>query len=102
MSYIPVTVQKQDPNTEKWSDLLHLHALQVNRAGSGSEVFTAGREQYRLRLTFDLRWSKQLEAVRWHTQSHRLLYRGQPMNIVDYDDYMEQHLTVRLTGEVYG
>lgn len=100
MSYIPVTVQKMDEN-EEWSDLLYLHAKQVNRAGGG-EGFSAGRETYQPRLTFDFPWCKALEAVRWDVQHHRLMYQGHPLNITNYDDYMEQHLTVRLTGEAYG
>ena len=101
MSYFPVTIQRQDPDSEEWTDLLHLHAIQVNKSGGG-EVFSAGREQYRPRLTFDFRWCKELDALRWSTQPHRLVYRGHTLNIVDYDDYMEQHLTVRLVGEAYG
>lgn len=101
MSYIPVTVQRMDTVTEEWQDLLHLHALQVNRAG-GAETYNAGKEQYHPRMVFDLRWCEALEAVRWHTETHRLVYKGHPFNITDYDDYMEQHITVRLTGEAYG
>jgi len=101
MSYLPVTIQHMDPETEAWTDLLRLHAIQVNRAGGG-ESFNAGREQYHPRLTFDLRWCQALEALRWDVQNHRIVYRGQAFNITDYDDYMEQHLTVRLTGEAYG
>ena len=101
MSYFPITIPRMDPDTERWTDRLHLHALQVNRAGGG-ESFNAGREQYHPQLTFDLRWCQALEAIRWDPQGHRILYRGQAFNISDYDDYMEQHLTVRLTGEAYG
>lgn len=101
MSYIPVTIQRMDPSTEEWTDLLHLHALKVNKSGAG-ETFNAGREQYHPRLVFDFAWCKKLEDLRWSTQSHRILYRGRTLNLVDYDDYMEQHLTVRLTGEAYG
>lgn len=100
MSYFPITIQRRDPNTEEWTDLLHLHALQVNRSGGG-EIYAAGAEQYHPRLTFTLRWCRELEAVRWAPQSHRIIYCGRTLNIQDYDDYMEQHLTVRLTGEAY-
>lgn len=101
MSYVPVTIERMDPDTETWTVLLQLHAIQANKT-SGGESFSAGREQYRPRLTFDLRWCKALEAVRWNPQGHRIVYRGHTFNILDYDDYMEQHLTVRLTGEAYG
>lgn len=101
MSYFPVTIQRMDPETEKWTDLLHMHAIKVNRAGGG-ETFAAGAEQYHPRLTFDLRWCQALEAIRWSPQLHRIVYGGRTFNITDYDDYMEQHLTVRMTGEAYG
>ena len=101
MSYIPITIQHQDPDTEEWTDLLHLHAISVNKTG-GSETFSAGADQYHPRLNFDLRWCQALEAIRYDTQSHRILYRGHAFNIKDWDDYMEQHLTVRLVGEAYG
>jgi head-tail adaptor len=101
MSYIPVTIQHMDPDTEEWTDLLHLHATKVNQSG-GSEAFSAGREQFRPKLSFDFRWSKVLETLRYDTQNHRIVYQGHTFNIVDYDDYMEQHLQVRLVGEAYG
>ena len=101
MSYFPITIQHMDPETEQWTDLLNLHALQVNRAGGG-EAFNAGAEQYHPRMTFDVRWCKAVEPIRWDIQLHRIVYQGHTFNIVDYDDYMEQHITVRLTGEAYG
>lgn len=101
MSYIPVTIQRMYADTEEWTDVLKLHATQVNRAGGG-ESFSAGRERYSPALTFDFRWCKALEALRYDTQNHRIVYQGHTFNITDYDDYMEQHLTVRLTGEAYG
>lgn len=101
MSYHPITIQRQNADTEEWEDFLRLHATQVNRAGGG-EGYSAGREQYHPRMTFDLRWHRRLEEIRWAPQAHRLIYHGHAFNIVDYDDYMEQHITVRVTGEAYG
>ena len=101
MSYIPVTVQKMDPDTEEWIDLLQLHATKVNKTGS-TENFNAGRERYSPRLTFEFRWCRALEALRYATENHRLMYQGHSFNIVDYDDYMEQHLAVKLVGVAYG
>lgn len=101
MSYFPVKIQRLDPETEEWTDLLQLHALQVNRTGGG-ETYGAGAEQFHPRLTFVLRWCKALEDVAHKTQTHRIVYRDRPYNIEDYDDYMERHLTVRLVGAAYG
>ena len=101
MSYHPITVQKMDENTEEWTDHLHLHALQVNKTGGG-ETFGAGADQYHPRLTFELRWCQALEDVVNTPQLHRIVYRGRLYNIQDYDDFMEQHRTVRLVGLLYG
>lgn len=101
MSYHPFTVQVQDPETEEWTDLLSLHALQVNKTGGG-ETANAGTEQFHPRLTFEVRWSKALEDVIYSPQTHRIVYRGRTYNIQDYDDFMEEHRTVRLVGVAYG
>ena len=101
MSYIPLTIQRMDPDTADWTDHLRLHALQVNKTGGG-ESFSAGAEQYHPRLTFRLRWCRALEAMRYNTQEYRILYQGHAFNIQDYDDYMEQHKTVNLVGVAYG
>lgn len=101
MNYIPITIQRIDAETEEWVDLMYLHALQVNKTGSG-ENFNAGAEQYHPRLTFRLRWCRALEDVAHNTQTHRIIYRAHAYNIVDYDDYMEQHQTVNLVGMAYG
>lgn len=101
MSYHPLTIQAIDQNTEEWTDHLHLHALQINKTGGG-ETSNAGAEQYHPRLTFELRWCKQLEDVVHRPQLYRIVYRGRPYNIQDYDDFMEQHRTVRLVGVAYG
>ena len=101
MSYYPLIIQRQDETTEEWADALQLHALKVNKTGGG-ESFGAGAEQFRPRLTFELRWCKALEDAVYHPQVHRIVYRGRTYNIQDYDDYMEQHITVNLVGEAYG
>ena len=88
----PITIQVQDEQTELWSDLFPnpLHA-RVNKTGGGS-AFNAGADQYNLSLTFELRYVKALEDIN---------YRGHTFKVVDYDDYQEQHLTVKLVGELY-
>ena len=101
MSYHFLTIQRIDPETEEWTNHLNLHALQVNKTGGG-EVFNAGAEQYHPRLTFELRWCKALEKIVYSPQLYRIAYRGRYCNIQDYDDFMEQHRTVRLVGVAYG
>lgn len=100
MAYNPFTIQVQDENTEQWVDSLHLHALQVNKTGGGSS-FAAGADQYRVSLTFEVRWCEKLEQLRYSTQPFRIVYRGHTFKVKDYDDFMEQHQRVKLVGELY-
>lgn len=101
MPYYPVTIQRLNTDSEKWEDFLRLHAIRINKAGGG-ESFAAGAEQFKLRLRFEFRWSRQLEEIVEHTQLYRLVYRGRMFNITDYDDYMERHRTVKVEGILYG
>lgn len=95
----PITVQVQDPSTEQWADALQLHA-RVNKTGGGA-AFNAGADQYRATLTFEVRWCRQLEDIRFSPQPFRVVYRDHTFKVTDYDDYMEQHKTVKLVGELY-
>lgn len=97
----PITLQVQDPDTEKWADVFpgSLHA-RVNKTGGG-QTFNAGADQYPVRLTFELRYIKALEDIAFGVQPYRVLYRGHKFKITDYDDYMQEHRTVKLVGELY-
>lgn len=101
MAYYPITIQQLDAEAETWDDVISTHALRVNRAGGG-ERFAAGAGQFHPKLKFECRWSQALEAVAYSPQDHRILYGGRAYNIVDYDDFMQQHRMVALIGEAYG
>lgn len=101
MKYHPFTIQAQDPDTEEWADKWKLHALKVNKTGGG-QALNAGADQYRATLDFEVRYFKALEALRYNPQPYRIIYRGHTFKLVDYDDYMEQHQTIKLVGEAYG
>jgi SPP1 family predicted phage head-tail adaptor len=95
-----ITIQIQDQETEEWADKWKLHA-RVNKTGGG-QALNAGADQYRATLTFEVRYFKALEELRYNPQPFRVIYRGHSFKLVDYDDYMEQHQTVKLVGEAYG
>lgn len=99
--YYPVTVQQLNADTEVWAPVMQIHAIKVNKTGGG-ESFNAGADQFHPTLTFTFRWTSAIEAIAYNTQQHRLVYRGHTFNIVDYDDYMERHLTVDIVGAAYG
>lgn len=95
----PITIQIRD-DSENWADLWKLHA-RVNKSGGG-QASNAGADQYKATLSFDVRYFKALEDMRYNPQPYRIVYRGHFFKLVDWDDYMEQHLTVKLVGEAYG
>lgn len=95
-----IVVQIQDPETQDWADLWALHS-RVNKSGGG-QTFAAGADQYKATLTFEVRYFRALEEMRYKPQLYRILYRGHAFKLVDWDDYMEQHQTVKLVGEAYG
>lgn len=95
----PIVIQKIDEDTEVWSDLWFLHA-RINKT-TGSEFVEAGAIQSQTTKTFELRYFAGLEDVDFNRGLYRIVYRGYNFNIVDYDDYMEKHRTVRLKGISY-
>ena len=101
MSYHPFKIQRQDPSTEEWTDQWRLHALKVNKSGGG-QTLAAGADQYRATLTFEVRYFRALESLRYNPQPFRIVYQGHTFKLVDYDDFMERHQTVKLVGEAYG
>lgn len=96
----PITIQQQDPDTEDWADKWKLHA-KVNKTGGG-QALNAGADQYRATLTFEIRYFKALEELRYSPQLFRIVYRGHSFKLADFDDFMEQHRSVKLVGEAYG
>lgn len=96
----PITIQKINEDTEKWEDLYTLHA-RVNKS-NGSEYLKAGANQSKSNRVFEIRYFKELEDIDDNRGLYRLVYRGKLYNITDYDDYLEQHKTIKLLGVSYG
>ena len=96
----PIVIQQINETTETWEDLFNLHA-KVNKSG-GSEYLSAGANQSKSTLVFEVRYFKDLEDINYSRGLYRILYRGRLFNITDYDDYQEQHKTVKLLGVSYG
>lgn len=96
----PIVIQKIDQDTEEWSDLWPLHA-RINKT-TGTEFVEAGADRSQSTKTFELRYFTELEDVDFNRGLYRIMYRDHAYNIVDYDDYMEKHQTVRLKAVSYG
>lgn len=93
-----IVLQQQDAN-KVWQTVCSLHAA-VNRT-SGSERLDGGAVQSPMQMDFDVRYSPEVAQIRLATQRYRLLYAGAAYKIVAYDDYMETHRSVRLSGVSY-
>lgn len=97
-----ILIQKIDEETETWVNAFDksIHAS-VNKAKDDNEYLSAGAIQSKVNLTFEVRYFSKLEDIRFNLQSYRIVYRGIPFNLINYDDFMEQHKTVKLLGVSY-
>ena len=86
-----IELQKLDA-AHRWKPVGRYHAA-VNKS-SGKEYLSAGAVQSQLQLVFSLRNCSEIAAI-------RIAYNGGIYKVSDYDDYKEQHRTVRLLGVSY-
>ena len=93
-----IELQKLD-SANRWSSVGRYHAA-VNKS-TGKEYLSAGAVQSQLQLVFSLRFCSEISAIRLNTQLYRILYNGGIYKVSDYDDYKEQHHSVRLLGVSY-
>lgn len=96
----PITIQRINETTEDWVDVFKVHA-KINKSKSDDEYLSGGASQGKKNLTFEVRYFAGLEDISFNTQLYRIVYRGVPFDITDYDDFMERHKTVKLLGVSY-
>ena len=94
-----IRIQRQDPDTEVWSDVARLHA-RVNKTGGG-QSFDAGADQHPYVLDFDVRYSRLVSPLAYAPHLYRIVYAGHTFQVVDTDDYMESHQYLRIRGRMY-
>ena len=90
----PIIIEKRDPQSGEFSYWRQFHA-RINKTGGG-EREASGARRSAASLTFELRYVSLLFDI------FLIIYRNAVFVINDYDDYMEQHKTVRLEGECVG
>jgi SPP1 family predicted phage head-tail adaptor len=95
----PVSIQRIK-DSEQWETVYTVHAS-INKAKTDDEYLNAGAIQAKKNLTFEVRYFADLEDIGLNLQTYRLVYMGVPYDIVDYDDYMLQHKSVKLLGVSY-
>ena len=96
----PIIIQRQDVNTEEWTDLYKVHA-KINKASNDNNYLGSGASQSKRSLTFEVRYFKGLEAMDLERQYYRIIYQGVAYNVLDYDDYMLKHNSVKILGVSY-
>lgn len=95
----PIIIQKINEDTEVWENYLMLHC-RLNKAGY-NESSNAGATRSSAKLTFEVRYCPAIEDIFLNTQFFRIVYKNNNYNILDYDDFMFKHKTVKLIGESY-
>ena len=96
----PITIQKLNSKAKQWKDVYKVHAS-INKAKNDNEYLSAGAIQAKRNLAFEVRYFSGLEDISLNLQVYRILYRDVPYNIVDFDDFMLKHKTVKLLGVSY-
>ena len=92
----PIIIQKLDTETERWNDLYRLHA-HINK-NTSKEYLNAGAERSSVTKTFVVRYFKNLQEIELNTTIYRIIYNNHAYNIIDYDDFQEQHQIIKFTG----
>lgn len=93
---IPIVIQKQDVESEKWSDEFKVHA-RVTRT-KGSEYLKVGAVQSQVERLFEITYFPALQDIEFNTGIYRIVYKDTYFNITDYDDFMDEHKDVKLVG----
>lgn len=92
-----IQVQKLNENTNLYEDYYSCHA-NVNKTG-GNEYLIAGAVSTKNKFTFVVRYCKELKNLQFDTQSYRIVFNNIVFNILDADDFMQRHQTIKIIGE---
>lgn len=95
-----IILQKYNDDSDDFEDWKTLHA-KVNKT-KGNSYSASGSERSSAPITFEVRYISDLFEIFMNLQSFRIKYRNVIFHIRDYDDYMEQHRTVKLEGVANG
>lgn len=98
----PIEIQKLNELTEEWEPIERgrVHAS-INKTKADNKYSNAGAIRGKKSLTFKIRYFKELEDISLNLQCYRILYKGVPYSMEDYDDFKEQHREVSIMGVSY-
>lgn len=92
-----IQIQKFNEDNDSYSDYYSCHA-QVNKTG-GNEYLIAGAVSTKNKFTFIVRYCEELKNLQFDTQTYRIIFNGIVFNIIDADDFMQRHKTIKIIGE---
>lgn len=92
-----IQIQKLNDNNDSYKDYYTCHA-QVNKTG-GNEYLIAGAVSTKNKFTFIVRYCEELKNLQFDTQTYRIVFNGIIFNILDADDFMQRHKTIKIIGE---
>ena len=98
MSTFNHLIQFQKLNEDNvYNNYYSCHA-QINKTG-GDEYLIAGAVSTKNKFTFVVRYCKELKDLQFDTQTYRLIFNGITFNILDADDFKQNHKTIKIIGE---
>lgn len=98
MSTFNHLIQFQKLNEDNvYIDYYSCHA-QINKTG-GDEYLIAGAVSTKNKFTFVVRYCKELKDLQFDTQTYRIIFNGITFNILDADDFKQNHKTIKIIGE---
>lgn len=92
-----IMIQKLNEENNSYSDYYTCHS-QVNKT-SGNEYLIAGAVSTKNKFTFVVRYCEELKNLQFGTQTYRIIFNDIIFNIVDADDFMQRHKTIKIIGE---
>ena len=90
-------IQKLNEENNSYSDYYTCHS-QVNKT-NGNEYLIAGAVSTKNKFTFVVRYCEELKNLQFDTQTYRIIFNDIIFNIVDADDFMQRHKTIKIIGE---
>lgn len=95
---VPIRIEKQDERTGQWNVYIPTLRANPNKHATDGQFLDAGAIQNKVQLVFEVRYHPLLKAIQYEKQGYRIVYDGRFFEIADYDDYQQNHKTVKLLG----
>ena len=98
--YEPIIIERYNADNNSWQEFFRTRAISVNKGtlSKGASYLQADTLQNQVAKTFKVRYGKKIAQIEGNCSQYRIKHVGKYYDLVDYDDFQEQHLEVRLLG----